>query len=92
MDDISGFSNTDSHLLELEKNMLEGCDKLVVSSQCLKDKYSHYKQPHLIRNAADVEHFDMNKMVKSDCNFNLKTRSNQIDHLIRVGYVGAISD
>ena len=92
MDDISGFSNTDSHLLELEKNMLEGCDKLVVSSQCLKDKYSHYKQPHLIRNAADVEHFDMNKVVKSDCNFNLKTRSNQIDHLIRVGYVGAIAD
>ena len=35
MDDISGFSNTDRFVLDLEKEMIANCDALIVSSKTL---------------------------------------------------------
>jgi glycosyltransferase involved in cell wall biosynthesis len=90
MDDMSGFSNIDQYLLDMERDLLSKCDKLVVSSQYLFDKYSHYKEPVLIRNAADIEHF-----VGSSNDVNRPEFLNKIKEtagVIRAGYVGAIEE
>jgi GT2 family glycosyltransferase len=93
MDDISGFSNTDQFLLDLEHDMLQKCDKLVVSSQYLFDKYKHYQKPILIRNAAELTHFSKIKKHDSAPTF-LKSLpiSHGNDNTIKVGYVGAIAE
>jgi len=93
MDDMSGFSNTDQFLLDLEHDMLQKCDKLVVSSQYLFDKYKHYQEPILIRNAAEITHFSKIKKSNPAPTF-LKSLplSNGTDNIIKVGYVGAIAE
>ena len=93
MDDISGFSNTEQFLLDLEHEMLQKCDCLVVSSQYLLDKYCHYQPPVLIRNAAELDHFDGSKREKiSPLSIPLHSLSNRMQGTIRVGYVGAIAE
>ena len=90
MDDISGFSNTDEHLLELEHQLLRGCDKLIVSSQYLFDKYRPIKEGVLIRNGADFVHFSDEQHKVTDVPF-LSEQEESTDR-VRVGYVGAIAE
>ena len=91
MDDISGFSNTTQKMIEIEKDLLKNCDKLIVSSDYLSKKYKSFSEPKLIRNAGQVEHFKPKKNNKLAPKFLAK-----IDELskekINIGYVGAISD
>jgi GT2 family glycosyltransferase len=91
MDDISGFSNTNSFLLELEEDLLQNADKLVVSSQYLFDKYKHYQLPTLIRNGADLEHFSKMEDEFSVPDF-LKEHLSGNAEKIMIGYVGAIAE
>ena len=93
MDDISGFSNTEQFLLNLEQDMLKNCDKLVVSSQYLFDKYKHFQTPLLIRNAAELTHFNKKVKKKSMPPF-LKVHASKkgAPSAIKIGYVGAIAE
>ena len=88
MDEISGFSNTTKHILDLEEKLIESCDRLIVSSQYLYDKYRHVNQKKLIRNAANTGHFD--KAYKTTVE-NRENFSNKDRHL-KVGYVGAVAE
>ena len=54
MDDVSGFSNTDRFVLDLEEDLIAKCDALVVSSECLYEKFATVNRPKLIRNAVDI--------------------------------------
>jgi GT2 family glycosyltransferase len=95
MDDIAEFSNTEPFIVELEHDLLRKCDKLVVSSQHLFDKYIHLNAPVLIRNAADIEHFADSRFTTTDrkTDFDIHIFSQKKDTPnIKVGYVGAISD
>jgi len=92
MDDISGFSNTDQRLLDLEHDLLSKCDELVVSSQHLFNKYKHYRKPVLIRNAADTEHFAGSSSDLVCPGFLMETLSKVGSGAIKVGYVGAIAE
>ena len=56
MDDISGSSNTDDFVLEMERDMTRNCDTLVVSSDALHEKYKDIQAPRLIRNSVNIEH------------------------------------
>ena len=92
MDDISGFSNTEPFLLDLERDLLAKCDKLIVSSQYLLEKYEHYQTPILIRNAADIDNF-MESMQEVPRPAFLELSFNEGDsEVIKVGYVGAIAE
>lgn len=93
MDDIAEFSNTESFIIDLENDLLQHCDRLVVSSQHLFEKYKHHKIPVLIRNAADVGHFAAPDNMTDGLDFEFKGyRNNAAEKNIKVGYVGAISD
>ena len=92
MDDISGFSNTEQFLLELEADLLSKCDRLVVSSQCLHEKYEHYQTPILIRNASDLDHFVAPKKGLVKPAFLEQSLSKKGHGVIKVGYVGAIAE
>ena len=61
MDDISGFSNTDDFVLEMERDMTRNCDTLVVSSDALHEKYKDIQAPRLIRNSVNIEHLSNDK-------------------------------
>jgi len=89
MDDISGFSNTQQFLLDLEQDMLQKCDNLIVSSQYLFDKYKHFQTPALIRNAAEIIHF--NSTETSSFLYNIESKIRSKDK-IQIGYVGAIAE
>ncbi len=92
MDDISGFSNTEQFLLDLESDLLSKCDKLIVSSRHLLEKYAHHRPPTLIRNAAEITHFAGADGGARSCSF-LKNQSvSRSRDVIRVGYVGAIAE
>ena len=94
MDDISGFSNTEQFLLDLECDLLAKCDKLVVSSQHLFNKYKHYQAPTLIRNAADLAHFSKpaKEMTRPVFLEQYLSKCKRMKNTIKVGYVGAISE
>ena len=93
MDDISGFSNTQQFLLDLEQDLIQNCDLLVVSSECLKQKYKHLKDSTLIRNGVELSHFENNEAEKVTPPEFLKILNNDTDsHRIQVGYVGAIAE
>ena len=100
MDDISGFSNTDDFVLDLEREMIANCDALIVSSKTLYDKYKDINPPSLIRNAVDVEHFsfgnETNSVVFSQNLPVLEIRRPNAgvrdSEIIKVGYVGAIAE
>ena len=89
MDDISGFSNTSSETLDLERDLLSNCDKLIVSSQYLFDKYKGLKAPRLIRNATELTPFFADISEKPQPIF---VESEGDAKVIRVGYVGAIAE
>ena len=92
MDDISGFSNTEQFLLDLEYDLLTKCDRLIVSSKYLFNKYEHYKKPVLVRNAAELKHFTqpVKDLVRPAF---LGAPSNKDKrNVIKVGYVGAIAE
>ena len=93
MDNISGFSNTEQFLLDLEQDMLQKCDKLVVSSQYLFDKYKHFQTPVLIRNAAELNHFYSTRKEKLPPSFlKLRASKKRASNTIKVGYVGVIAE
>ena len=100
MDHISGFSNTDRFVQDLEEEMIANCDALVVSSETLFNAYKDIKSPTLIRNAADMEHFSSENEVDSVV-FKQNLPSLKIlgpdagvpeSKIIKVGYVGAIAE
>ena len=100
MDNISGFSNTNSFILDLENDMIANCDMLIVSSQTLFDKFKGIKLPRLIRNAADIDHFS-SQNIRDTFPFKQNTPSFEIlrasaetpeTGIIKVGYVGAIAE
>ncbi len=92
MDDISGFSNTEQFLLDLEHDLLTKCDKLVVSSQHLLNKYKHYQAPILIRNAAELTHFAKSNKDIERPEFLEQHSVTNASSIIKVGYVGAIAE
>ncbi len=92
MDDISGFSNTEPFLLELEHELLAKCDKLVVSSQYLLNKYMHYQTPVLIRNAAEITHFSKSTKDITRPVFLEQPSVKGVQETIKIGYVGAIAE
>lgn len=93
MDDISGFSNTEQFLLDLEQDLIQNCDLLVVSSECLKEKYEHLKDSTQIRNGVELEHFENNEAEKVTPPEFLKLINSDADsNRIQVGYVGAIAE
>ena len=89
MDDISGFSNTEQFLLDLEHDLLKNCDQLIVSSQYLFNKYKHYQTPKLIRNAAELDHFSAKNKMLYPPGF---LKSSPQNKKIKVGYIGAIAE
>ena len=103
MDDISGFSNTDEFVLDMELDMIRNCDALVVSSSALHKKYKNIQTPKLIRNAVNFEHLS-NDNDDNDSNqgifrqnhptlqLQLKVTPAADVEVIRVGYVGAIAE
>lgn len=92
MDDIAGFSNTEKFLLDLEQEMLTECDRLIVSSQYLFDKYKKNQIPKLIRNGADLEHFNKDAKQFATPAFLQLSDSEKLTDIIKVGYVGAIAE
>jgi len=92
MDDISGFSNTKQFLLDLEHDLFTKCDKLVVSSQHLFNKYKHYQIPVLIRNAAELTHFSKSSKEITRPAFLEQSLIKGPSETIKVGYVGAIAE
>lgn len=94
MDDISGFPDTSKFVLDLEEEMLGNCDKLVVSSKKLADKYRDYREPWLIRNAADTDHFNekLGETGPVYLNDKLIRSERGQKEIIKVGYVGAIAE
>ena len=92
MDDISGFSNTTPKIVSLENDLMDNCGKCVVTSQYLYDKHKNFRTPTLIRNAADLEHFNLEKNKNAPGEgFRLKNHKNG-PCTINVGYVGAIAE
>ena len=100
MDDVSGFSNTDRSVLDLEEDMLANCDKLIVSSQTLFDKFKASNPSGIIRNAVDADHFS-SEAARHSALFRQKhpsfemQSSNSADstsEVVNVGYVGAIAE
>ena len=100
MDDMSGFSNTDRFVLNLEEDMIAKCDKLIVSSQTLFDKFKGIRQSSIIRNAVDADHFLSNGKRRSTLfgqklpSLEMQTSSSgdSESEVINVGYVGAIAE
>ena len=100
MDDISGFSNTDRFVLDLEEEMIANCDKLIVSSQTLFDKFKALNPSGIIRNGVDADHFSP-KGERHSALFVQKLPSLEMQssdsgdsesEVINVGYVGAIAE
>ena len=99
MDDISGFSNTNRFVQDLEEEMIASCDMLVVSSETLFDKLSE-NTPRLVRNAADMAHFssgnDASSAVFAQNLPPLQLQSSDSgsarSEVVKVGYVGAIAE
>ena len=92
MDDISGFSNTTPQVVSLENDLMDHCGKCVVTSQYLYDKYKKNRTPILIRNAADLDHFNLGRINSATGGgFKLKN-NNTAAGVIRIGYVGAIAE
>ena len=100
MDDISGFSNTDDFVLEMERDMIRNCDILVVSSDALHEKYKDIQAPRLIRNAVNIEHLSNDKATNHgifkqnypSLQLQLKSTPAADCEVIRIGYVGAIAE
>lgn len=100
MDDVSGFSNTDDFVLEMESDMAGDCDSLVVSSAALFDKHHAVRRPRLIRNAVHIEHFspeeagELEVFRQNHASFRLQPMPAPASggEAIKVGYVGAIAE
>ena len=91
MDDITGFSNTSRAVIDLENDLLKGCDKLVVSSQYLFDKYRD-KAPALIRNGGDIDHFSAAAAAGPAPPFLAGSGFEKREGTIDAGYVGAVAE
>ena len=88
MDDISGFSNTTDGIVALEQDMIEKCDKLVVSSAALFESTGKTKEPILVRNGCAVDHFSD---ISSENELELVEPDSNTLHA-NVGYVGALAE
>ena len=100
MDDVSGFSNTNRSVLALEEDMIANCDKLIVSSQTLFDKFKASNPSGIIRNAVDADHFS-SEVARHSALFRQKHPSLEMQssdsgdstsEVVNVGYVGAIAE
>ena len=91
MDDITGFSNTSRAVIDLENDLLKGCDKLVVSSQYLFDKHRD-KAPALIRNGGDINHFSAAAAAGPAPSFLAGSGFEKREGTIDAGYVGAVAE
>ena len=100
MDDVSGFSNTDRSVLDLEEDMIANCDRLIVSSQTLFDKFKASNPSGIIRNAVDADHFS-SEAARHSALFRQKHPSLEMQssnsgdsasEVVDVGYVGAIAE
>ena len=100
MDDVSGFSNTDRLVLDLEEDMIANCDKLIVSSRTLLDKFKASNPSGIIRNAVDADHFS-SEVARHSALFRQKHPSLEMQssnsgdstsEVVNVGYVGAIAE
>ena len=91
MDDITGFSNTSQAVIDLENDLLKGCDKLVVSSQYLFDKHRD-KAPALIRNGGDINHFSAAAAAGPAPSFLAGSGFEKREGTIDAGYVGAVAE
>ncbi len=89
MDEISGFSNTEPHILQAEADMILQADKMIVSSQYLYDKYAAKRDVALVRNGTDVSHFIADDAADAVPSF---LAGKLGDGAIKVGYVGAIAE
>ncbi|MBW3096896.1 glycosyltransferase [Pseudohoeflea coraliihabitans] len=92
MDDIAGFSNTKPFLLQLERDLIEQCDRMVVSSQYLLEKYSAVKAPTMIRNAGEIDHFTHDEANEALPLFLEQAGFERHPGKIHIGYVGAIAE
>ena len=92
MDDITGFSNTSRAVIDLENDLLKGCDKLVVSSQYLFDKHREFKAPALIRNGGDINHFSAAAAAGPAPSFLAGSGFEKREGTIDAGYVGAVAE
>ena len=100
MDDVSGFSNTDRFVLDLEEDMVANCDKLIVSSRTLFDKFKASNPSGIIRNAVDADHFSSEPARHSALfrqkhpSFEMRSSSpgDSTSEVVNVGYVGAIAE
>ena len=92
MDDITGFSNTSQAVIDLENDLLKGCDKLVVSSQYLFDKHREFKAPALIRNGGDINHFSADAAAGPAPPFLAGSGFEKREGTIDAGYVGAVAE
>ncbi|MDO5528441.1 MAG: glycosyltransferase [Paracoccus sp. (in: a-proteobacteria)] len=91
MDEISGFANTEAHIIEAEHDLVAKADRMIVSSQYLYDKHSASRDVVLVRNGTDVSHFtgpDTGALPEFLSGKLAPAGSGRI----RVGYVGAIAE
>jgi GT2 family glycosyltransferase len=91
MDDIGGFSNTESFLLSLERDLVDKCDKLVVSSDFLYKKHRVEHATNIVRNAGQIEHFIRNDEMPFPSYLIDSGFIKSVDK-IKLGYVGAIAE
>lgn len=92
MDDIAGFDNTTQELIDLEHLFMKECDRLVVSSKTLSDKYSDYNPLNIIRNATELEPFTNVDYAQLKSSYKIAQSSDSGEKKIKIGYVGAIAD
>ncbi|WP_432635129.1 glycosyltransferase [Albidovulum sp.] len=88
MDEISGFSNTEDHILAAEEEMVAGCDRLIVSSDYLMARRGRSRPAALVRNGADIGHFTGHPTTPLAERIAARLRGG----CLRVGYVGAIAE
>jgi|GEM_PF-854239 len=92
MDEISGFSNTEAHLLEAETELAAACDSLIVSSVWLERKHGAARPVRLIRNAVDPALFEAAAEGPAAPPAWLGPASGRGGSGLRAGYVGAIAE
>ncbi len=95
MDEISGFSNTLPHVLEAEEALIAAADRMIVTSDYLAVKHGARRPVTLVRNAADVAHFDAPVPGETAARWTRAIGASAAagtGRRLRIGYVGAIAE
>ncbi|MFM2355055.1 MAG: hypothetical protein RLZZ528_791 [Pseudomonadota bacterium] len=90
MDEISGFSNTTERLIADEAELASQADCMLVSSDYLRRKHQDHREVTLVRNGADLSHFDPAGQPPEPAF--LAGPRRDAPRPLRVGYVGAIAE